>query len=200
MAAQQKPHSPAGGCEAVAVLLCNNTPHSSFMAVPEMANVPCMCVHVTWRCYISCQRRLSTELQTSDRTRPGGAPGAWKKGAGPNPHPGTATYNRQIWSSALQHPSEALSLPPLSLTRPVFGVFFTQWNWTGGGLFLAEAQLSLPSHCCRQPRKKRTLDLPVVKGPSCMTFRKQISQPRSHRLPALSPIKPSNTFSETAWK
>lgn len=55
MAAQQKPHSPAGGCEAVAVLLCNNTPHSSFMAVPEMANVPCMCVHVTRRCYISCQ-------------------------------------------------------------------------------------------------------------------------------------------------
>lgn len=67
-------------------------------------------------------RRPSTELQTSDRTRPGGAPGAWKKGAGPNPRPGftqTATYNRQIWSSALQHTSEALSLPALSLPGPV---------------------------------------------------------------------------------
>lgn len=71
-APRQKPHSPAGGCEDTAVLRCNNTPHSSFMAVPETAKVARMCVHVTWRCCISCQvfssRSPSSELQASDRT------------------------------------------------------------------------------------------------------------------------------------
>lgn len=69
---RQKPHSPAGGCEDTAVLPCNNTPHSSFMAVPEMAKVARTCVHVTRRCCVSCQafssRSPSGELQASDRT------------------------------------------------------------------------------------------------------------------------------------
>lgn len=56
--------------------------------------------------------------------------------------------------------SEALSLPALSLTTFfIFLFFFARWIPTNGGLFLAKAQLSLPSppHCCRQQNT----------GPSC---------------------------------
>lgn len=127
---RQKPHSPAGGCEDSAVLRCNNTPHSSFMAVPETAKVARTCVHVTRRCCVSCQvfssRSPSAELQASDRTpdlegrlEPG------KEEPVQAPHPGytqTATYNRQIWSSAPQHSSETRPYL-LQLTLPM-GAYF----------------------------------------------------------------------------
>lgn len=102
-------------------------------------------------------------------TRPGGAPGAWKQGAGPSPHPGYTQTARQIWSSAPQHTSETRRyLFQLSASHCWSGLFlfffFTRRNPTDGGLFLAEAQSSqpLPPPPPQTRSEQQTQDLVVV--------------------------------------
>lgn len=146
---RQKPHSPPGGCEDTAVLHCNNTPHSSFMAVPEMAKVARICVHVTRRCCISCQgfssRSPSRELQASDRTpdlegrlEPGKEEPVQALILDTHKQPlKTDKYGLQLSRD------EPLSLAALRLTPLLRAFFFTQWNPTGAYFWLKHNQVSL---------------------------------------------------------
>ena len=159
-----------------------------------MANVPCMCVcvcvHVTRRCYISCQgdRAPSRRRQIAHDLEGSLEPG--KKEPVQTVILDSPKQTSMVVSAAPARPY----LFQLSASLDHSGVsflFFPRWNLADGGLFLAEAQLSLrlALGCCKQPNKERR-DLPAVKRPSCMKYRKQISQ-------SFSRCFPSNTFSET---